>query len=307
VYAEALHLLAKTYHEQCEELAQGENEYATERARLLVEATQFLQPVITGPDNRWPNPWSDVQRETALNLAALHIRNGQPSSPYAAQLLTALLRGANAEIGADANSQNDWRPEAKLKLVMALARNEKFHEAQAIVDELTAPPAEYTLDTIVTLADQMQTTKSEEHNRAMGEIVLALIKRLDGRETELNSAALTLLNTGRAAAFAASGDRAAALVHYEALTTQVPKNGDLQERYAALLAQGDSPDELRKALHQWQHVENHSRRGGDRWRRARKARIELLCRLGNSDEADQLLRVTRVFYPDWDAPVADKQ
>lgn len=92
----------------------------------------------------------------------------------------------------------------------------------------------------------------------------------------------------------------AAIATYAALAAQSPDDGEIQESFATLLSQGNSADALRQALAQWQEVEQHSRRGGSRWRRARRARIELLTRLGDHDEAEKLTRLTRLLYPDWE-------
>jgi hypothetical protein len=94
------------------------------------------------------------------------------------------------------------------------------------------------------------------------------------------------------------GDAVAA---YADLAREHPGDGELQESYAMLLAQGRSAEAVRGALAQWQRVEQHSRRGGPRWRRARQARIELLVRLDQPEEAAKLLRLTRLLYPDWES------
>ena len=98
---------------------------------------------------------------------------------------------------------------------------------------------------------------------------------------------------------ASAGDRPAALAQYAALAAQSPDDAEIQERYAAYLAASDSPAELRESLARWHRVEWRSRRGGLRWRRARAARIDLLTRLGDRMEAEKLLRLTRLLYPDW--------
>jgi tetratricopeptide (TPR) repeat protein len=127
---------------------------------------------------------------------------------------------------------------------------------------------------------------------------------LDERHTELSDSDLGRLDRCRAAALAAAGDRQAALAHYAALVAQSPDDGELQESYAKLLAVSDSDAELRQAQALWQQVESRSRRGGERWRRARTARIELLKSLGDEAEAVKLVRLTRLLYPDWDAMTA---
>ncbi len=225
-YAESVQLVVNYYDRWLRH--DGDAQHKTqERADLLAAATRYLQPIITGPENRWPNPWNDLQRDTAVSLARLHVRYADPALPYPEQLLSAALRGNSAV----ANSQvsENWYATARTLLVVALARNGKVANAS---------------------------------------------------------------------------DRHAALAHYAAAADEAPDDGDVQEQYAMLLGASDSTDELRQSLARWQAVESRSRRGGERWRRARRARIELLTRLGESAEAQKLVRLTRLLYPDWDATSA---
>ncbi|MCI0333408.1 MAG: hypothetical protein L0228_09315 [Planctomycetes bacterium] len=222
-YVESVMLVADCYGHQLRQLDANGPPNAQQRAELLAAATRYLQPVITGADNRWPNPWSELQRDTAVSLARLHVRYADPTSPYAVQLLSAALQG-NSDVE-DPKAGENWRSTARTLLVVALARNGKVADA---------------------------------------------------------------------------GDRRAALAHYAAAADETPDDGDVQEQYAMLWAASNSPDELRQSLARWQAVESRSRRGGERWRRARRARIELLTRLGDSAEAEKLVRLTRLLYPDWD-------
>ena len=82
---------------------------------------------------------------------------------------------------------------------------------------------------------------------------------------------------------------------------QSPHDAGVREQYAQLLIRSNSPGELNDALLQWQQVEERSRRGEPRWRRARQARIDVLARLGQRENADKLLKLTQLLYPDWDA------
>jgi hypothetical protein len=104
----------------------------------------------------------------------------------------------------------------------------------------------------------------------------------------------------RASALDVAGHRQEALAAFAQLAEQMPDDGRVQESYAALLAGSDSAAELREALPRWQQVEQRSRAGSPRWRRARQARIDLLTRLGDDEAAEKLQRLTRLLYPDWE-------
>jgi hypothetical protein len=291
-------LLIHCYERQLQHLARRDSD-ATARTQLLAAATRDLQPIITGPENRWPDVWTSLERDTALALARLHVRFSGSPSPYAERLLRAALRGDRgpSEVG----KENAWNSRASLLLIEALAQNEKAAEARATVDQLSSPPIDALLDTLSAL-DTLPARDAPEpiEKRQLGELSLSLIALADSRSSQLDSASRARLDQWRASALAAAGNRSAALAHYAALAAASPDDGRIQERYAALLAGSDSPLELRDALARWQQVESRSSRGEARWRRARRARIELLTRLGEPAEADKLLRLTRLLYPDWD-------
>jgi hypothetical protein len=298
--ADAVGLIVSCYEQQLQPLeGRTAEEARRKRTDLLAAATQQSQPVITGANNRWPDSWSSLQRTTALALARMHLRHSSQPSEYAERLLTAALRGP----AADGSRDQAWETAARGLLVAALARNGKASEAQAIVLQLSdVPPAELLelLAAIDTAAASLPASV-ENGRQALGRLALEVVQLVDANQSELDSRARIRLGAYRAAALAATGDRAAAVAEYSELAAQAPDDGDIQERFATLLAASDSPDDLRQSLAKWRQVEKRSHRGGQRWRRARTARIELLAQLGDQAEADKLLRLTRLLYPDWEA------
>jgi hypothetical protein len=303
-YTESVKLVAQAHDQQLQQLANDSGQSADQRKILLAAATQYLQPIITGPANRWPATWTDAQREAALGLARLHLRYAERSSPYAAQLLTAALQGASLSMKLDANS--NWRTAASLTLVAALARNERVGEARTLFTQVKSEAPDLLLEALPTIVAEIPLATTTAARKDLGELALSLVQRLDAVSGKLDEKSLAQLNAGRAAALAAIGDRTAALTQYGALAAQYPDDADVQEQYAALLAASDVPVDLRNALAQWQAVEVRSRRGGDRWHRARAARIHLLSRLGESEQAEKLTRLTRLLYPDWNEGAQSK-
>jgi hypothetical protein len=300
-YSESVRTLAQCYQKQLEGADGDGDEAVQRRAQLLAAASRHLQPIITGADNRWPDAWSGLQRETAVSLARLHLRFSAAGSPYAERLLTAALRG-QSDLPESVEVQA-WEAAARVLVVEALARGGRVAEARTALGQIKNVPADSLLETVGRIEARLLDNSQTTGNREFGELVLSMVRLLDARRSELDEAAIRRLDGWRAAALAATGDRAAALAQYAALAAQLPDDGAIQERYAALLAASDSPAELRQALARWQEVESRSRRGGPRWRRARRARIELLTRLNERDEAEKLVRLTRLLYPDWDVGV----
>ncbi|MEX2306060.1 MAG: hypothetical protein WD738_00610 [Pirellulales bacterium] len=290
--AESVQLLIHCYENRFRQSERSES------AKLLSSATQYLQPIITGTGNRWPDPWSDLQRDTVLALARLHLRYSNKASPYAERLLAAALSGKPAV--ANPTKDRSWEAAARSLLVAALVKNGKTTEARAHVNQLADASAESLMEMLGDFDSQLASASPGGGERDLGELALVVVRLVDARRSELDASGIARLNAYRAAAVAATGDRAAALAQYAALAAQSPDDGEIQERYAALLAAADAPAEWRQAHARWQNVESRSRRGGPRWRRARRARIELLSRLGDRAEAEKLVRLTRLLYPDWD-------
>ncbi len=287
----AAQLVAECYEHELRTVAQRD---AERRATLLTAATQYLQPIITGPRNRWPDTWSELQLATAASLARLHLAYGDDPPDYAERLLAAAMRGAAA-----APDGATWQQSVRPLLVVALVRSGKLSEARSeLALSASAPPA--TLIEVVDLLDGQLDREAAGRQQAIGQLMLDAIQSLSARRNQLDAEASARLNRQYAAALAAVGERDAALEQLRRLAAQRPNDGQLQEDYAALLAEGGTTDALREALAAWQKIEARSHRGGPRWIRARQARIELLGRLGERQEAEKLLQLTRLLYPDWD-------
>jgi hypothetical protein len=297
-FAESVRLVAQCYDTQMRSINVGGGAATTERAQLLASATQFFQPIITGKENRWPESWSQLQRELAVDLARLHLRYSDPSSAYAEQLLTAAIRGSE---NADGDNMDTWRSTAQSLVIAALAQGGKVAEAQKVAKQLTNAPPDVLLETLETLDERVTEPRDGANRAAIGQLSLGLVQLVESRHTELDKDQLAKLDRCRAAALAATGDWAGAATQYAAIAAASPDDGVIQENYAAVLAQSDSPEHLRQALARWTEVERRSRRGGERWLRARRARIELFNRLGEQAEAEKLVKLTQLLYPEWDA------
>ncbi len=300
-FAQSVKLLVHCYENLLRDLDGNLNQQIKQqRHDVLAAATHYLQPIITGPENRWPDAWSALQRQTAVDLARLHISISEQPPNYAERLLTAALREPPANNAAERDQH--WELTARSLLIAAMVRSGKAVEAHALIDQVAAAPANSLLELLAGIDEQLKDSpaSNSQRQRDVGQLALAIARLLDARRTELAASTLPRLAMYRAAAVAAVGDRAAALAQYAALVAESPDDAEVHERYATLLAASDSLPELRQSLAQWQTVEARSRRGGPRWRRARQARIELLARLGDKEEAEKLVRLTRLLYPDWD-------
>lgn len=303
-YAESITLMADCYDRQLASLPAAASAQSPQREALLADATRSLQPVITGPQNRWPEAWSKAQRSAATALAGLHLRYAEAASPYAATMLAAAIRGKpeSADAGDEA-----WQMAARTQLVAALALNGRLEDAAQIAGDVKQAPPETLLDAIAIVVREIPPGVATDRSKSLGQLALRLSELVDARGSDLDTSQLARLEKYRAAALAAVGDREAALSQYAKSVEQLPNDGDVQEQFAALLGDSDSPADLRQSLERWQRIEKRSRPGGDRWRRARRARIALLRSLNNQSEANQLESIARAILPDWDAPNSNEK
>jgi|GEM_PF-5613641 len=100
----------------------------------------------------------------------------------------------------------------------------------------------------------------------------------------------------RAPALAKRGKRSQALTLYRQLWKESPGDAPLAETLAALLAAGTDQQELREALRLWHEVETRSKPGSPRWKRGRQARLQLLDKLGEGEQAQRLRQLTKLLY-----------
>src|SRR5262249_45388407 len=78
------------------------------------QAVLFFKRVITGPDNRWPERWTDADRTAALAAAGLVVAYQPGSASDAEDLLRRSLAGAF-------DTPLAWKISAQAQLVVAVA------------------------------------------------------------------------------------------------------------------------------------------------------------------------------------------
>ncbi len=266
----------------------------TKRQALIVEAVSRLQPLVVGSGDQigWPSAWTDAQRACALELARLQIDGG--NSGYAKDMLdAAVVRGQPPPSA-------EYRAQATPVLAIALVSTGNTAEAIELLRE--SARAGGNAGSLESLAERLtaqlfEYSQSDVPRRteraAIGQLLLATLSpEVAGDGT--SSWALPA-DRYRAAAMAAVANDAVARQLYESLVAKYPKNGDLQEEYARLLASANAASDRESALAAFHRIERSTRRGSDRWRRARQARIDLLIQLGRNDEAEKLKALTRLL------------
>jgi hypothetical protein len=145
--------------------------------------------------------------------------------------------------------------------------------------------------------------------RELAALQLGAIDRLRPQASKLDAGQRLALEKVAADALASAGQRKQALAAYEALATAQPDRGDIQEGYAALLADALDTDKaaLEKALGRWRIIAQASRPRTDRWWRA-KYQVALLCqRLGDKEQAAKLVRYLEATPPGLDGSPLERE
>ncbi|QDU54337.1 hypothetical protein [Aeoliella mucimassa] len=284
-YAEDCYaLLAVAYRGRINELTES-----TERTKLASQAVQRLLPAIvgTGDSVGWPTEWSDAQRTCALELARITLDSGNTS--YAEKVLQAAM-------------QRDPPPgfvdQATPVLAMAYVLGGKTKEAIDLLrNSAGGGVGAGSLEGLAEqLTDQLNvyaraTPPRTTERAAMGQLLLAVI---DVAGTNTSTWKLSA-DRYRAAAYAAIENVQEARKLYLAVIAKYPNDGELREEYARVLGSSSTAADREAALAVWSQLERGSTRGGERWHRARQARIDLLNKLGRRQEAEKLEKLTRLL------------
>ena len=279
--APAMVLLAQAYRRQCETITDP-----SQLATAIRQATARLQPTIVA--GGWPTAWTIEQRETAIELAQLQLLGGREGASYAERLLTAAMEGQPAPPA-------EWQSRAAPLMAMALVQGGKAREGLDWLRRATGDAQ--SLEALVQgLASSLRQLPPDDPQRPpLGQLLLAAIDSAGAAANQWTPPS----DRYRAAGLAALGDHSQARTLYEELVARFPKDGDLAEEYATLLAASPAREDRESALVKWQLVEAGSQRGGERWRRARLNRIKLMQVLGQLAEARKLVQLTRLIDPDF--------
>ena len=190
-----------------------------------------------------------------------------------------------------------WRQEAQMLAVVALAMQGKAAEARKrIADVTSSSPAQ-----LLALASGIQraaTTSAGTQARAMAQLQLDVVRLLEGLGQGISADQRRALMRRKAEALAVAGQRNESLAIYQRMAAAAPKDGALQEDYAQLLLDGDSPEDVRKALKLWRSIEKRSRPRSERWLRSKYALALAHVRLDDRAQAKKIIAFTRVLAPE---------
>ncbi len=279
------------------------------QAALLRDARKHLQPLITGDNNQWPSEWSAAQIAVGEKLAEWHLRYHPTGSKYALRVLTAIddlmgfpetCRLSNRGIvllGAarmlQAETIFDYPPVGAKGIPFIVFRNrlaERMNES-------------YLRDLLLYL-DLMEYQEHgfSDRGRTIAQEVLDVaffVRSMSGPAMEkLEHEEKVALARHIALATEFLGDRINnGLIACDRWIKLSPDDPEAYETKARILSTAKGHNYLNQAIRAWQAIEQQSKPGGERWRRARDARTRTLRKLGQTEEADKLQSLTELLYP----------
>lgn len=155
----------------------------------------------------------------------------------------------------------------------------------------------FELLAIVEELSQFDVRGSETARRNLIETQLTAAEMLDERRSELSSSQQQRLDLALADAYFATTQPTKALAVYQRMLDQSPRDVDMARRVGQALFDRDEPECRALAKTSWQRVERFLKQGSEDWLEARWHVIACCLRLGEREQAQKLLHVTKLLYP----------
>jgi len=237
-------------------------------------------------------PLKRAQAELLVRVARLLLERQPAEYRLADQLLAHVI--ANVREG-------EWRKSAEQLRVVSLAGQRRIDDAERLLDSLE----EAGPDELLTLLDGLTSVAAHcdaGTQRLVAELQLRTSNGLAASPASLTAAQKLRLWRARAEAFAATGQPSKALAVYQQLVEQSPRDVKLLRTAAELCDIIDSSAATTRAKSYWRRLESALKAGTLDWLEARWHVIRCCQKLGEQTEADKLLKVTKLLYPDLGGP-----
>lgn len=262
---------------------------------LAAEATQWLQRLVVGTENRWPERWSPSQLEAALLASRFFIAYGGDYAKAETMLGQAMSQSENAT--------ESWSTTASGLLAVALAGQGRADEAVPLMQQLVAGTPEQRLRLLVDL--ERVGTGNATPPAELTSIRLKLAETLEADQHTLSPDQRREWQLAWARTLSAAGDVDEAARRYAALIDSQETDPAAQYEYAQLLARSEDRASLEQALTLWRDVLNELSRTdpqGQQWFEAKYQLALLHFKLGDPQRAAKIIRLTQVLHPELGNP-----
>jgi len=260
---------------------------------LASEAAQYFERLIL-VDGKPPRKWSPPAHAAALAAGRIWLGEVSWGAARAEAVLTAALDGS-------AEAPAEWKASVRALLVTALAGQGRLKDAASMLEQISAGSPDDLLDMLDGLS-RTAAARSPKLRHELAELQLAAAALLKPRRAQLGEKAQRRLGRIEAAALTDSGRATEALALLERLAKQYPRDGQVQEDLAALLAASDEQDTLRLALKKWRDIEQKSQPGSARWFRANLALAQTHLKHKSKPDARTIIKLVQSAHPDFGGP-----
>ena len=199
------------------------------------------------------------------------------------------------------SKDRDWLKAAEQLRVVSLAGQRRIDEAEKLIGALEESGPEELL----TLLDGLAAVAARcdmGTQRLVAELQLRASQTLAESPKKLTDAQRLRLWRARAEAFSATGQPTKAVAVYEQLVEKSPRDAKLLRTAAELCESLSSTTGDQHARTYWRRLEGVLKAGSPEWLDARWHVVRNCRQLGDRAEADKLLKVTKLLYPDLGGP-----
>lgn len=245
-----------------------------------------------------------LQAGTAVRLARLLLDHRSPRYADADALLQRVQQSHDVAVR---EAEPDRRPvdpawnelarSATRLQIVALAGQQRTAEARQLLNRLNQTGPDELLAMLSGLADISRNT-DEQVRRELADLQIQAADRLLEQRDRLDAESRRLLDETRAEAYEARRRPHDALIVYQSMLEQEPRNRQLVRKCAELLASTGDPRELRLAYDYWKRLVSLERQGERSWLEARFELADCGLELGQVEEARKLVGVTKLLYPE---------
>jgi hypothetical protein len=196
------------------------------------------------------------------------------------------------------NGNADLLAQLRLLQVYALAGQAgRQAEAKQIFNDLKAPDAQHVLWLLEGLNSLMATVQGTDRV-AVAELFLDCFELLEKEQIQIDNNKKLKLELGYVTALEVVGDSQKSLPRIKALAKDNPKNRKIQAAYASLLLEQSDRGGWSDALKKWREIETRSRRTSPEWFEAKYGQARAKYKLGETQQAARIIRMTQVLHPD---------
>ncbi|MCA9271356.1 MAG: hypothetical protein KDA41_22890, partial [Planctomycetales bacterium] len=261
---------------------------------VVVEAARHFENIVFGGANRFPQRWNAVARAAGLQAARLRLQLREPDFAAA----KAMLEAATADA---ADAPNEWTSQATSLLVVAQAGAGDRGAAAKTLQQVAAGSPQRQLELLRGL--QAVAAKSSAEVRAeIARLQLDVVGRIRAAPGPTAAGDRTTLELIEAEAFVSIGESARAVELLHRLADAHADRADIQEAYAQLLLESSNRDSLSSALDAWRNLQRRARPQTELWYRAKYGAALAHYRLGERQQAAQMIELLATVQPELGGP-----